>query len=152
MKSLEQILNLFWLFLGTAICIFSLTLRLYGPSGPESGLVPFLSGLIIGSVGLYLFLSKSTKQNKVGDSKFWEFSTVRNRVILVLFGFCAMAYLLPELGFVISSVLITTFLLRVLERQNILKAIAIALVCCFAVYALFGIILKIILPVGPFGF
>src|SRR5262249_38168017 len=52
----ERALNTFWILLGAAAAAYAWTLGLIGASGPESGLFPFLAGLIIlvaGAVPLF---------------------------------------------------------------------------------------------------
>jgi hypothetical protein len=48
----ERALNVFWILLGAAAASYAWTLGLVGTSGPESGLFPFLAGLIIMGAGV----------------------------------------------------------------------------------------------------
>ena len=52
----ERALNAFWILLGAAAASYAWTLGLIGASGPESGLFPFLAGLIIMGAGVVLLL------------------------------------------------------------------------------------------------
>jgi hypothetical protein len=52
----ERALNAFWILLGAAAAAYAWTLGLIGASGPESGLFPFLAGLIIMGAGVVLLL------------------------------------------------------------------------------------------------
>jgi hypothetical protein len=63
-----------------------------------------------------------------------------------------MALLLPILGFLFAAILVTSFLLIVIEPKKILKRIAIAVISCFAVYTLFVTLLRVELPRGFLGF
>jgi len=49
---IERTLNLFWILLGAAAAAYAWTLGIVGPSGPESGLFPFISALIILGAGV----------------------------------------------------------------------------------------------------
>jgi putative tricarboxylic transport membrane protein len=153
MNVYEQVLNLAWVLLGSAVCIYSVGLKIWAASKPGSGLVPFLAGAIIGVVGLVRFVAGwRAGGGKARVSNFWETKAYRNRTLLVLVGFCAMALLMPKLGFLLSAVLITSFLLYVIEPQNILKVAGIAAGTCLLIYFLFVTILKVNLPRGFSGF
>src|SRR5262245_18116860 len=62
----ERALNAFWILLGAAAAAYAWTLGLIGASGPESGLFPFLAGLIIMGAGVVLLL-RSASENIVPD-------------------------------------------------------------------------------------
>lgn len=152
MNVYEQVLNLAWVLLGAAVCTYSVGLKIWAASKPGSGLVPFLAGAIIGGVGLVRLASGWRAGGKAGISNFWETTAYRNRTLLVLIGFCAMAFLMPKLGFLLSAVLVTSFLLYVIEPQNILKVAGIAAGTCLLVHFLFVTLLKVNLPRGFWGF
>ena len=48
----ERSLNVFWILLGAAAATYAWTLGLAGPSGPESGLFPFIAALIVMGAGV----------------------------------------------------------------------------------------------------
>jgi hypothetical protein len=149
----EQVLNLVWVLLGSAVCLYSVSLKIWAASKPGSGLVPFLAGAIIGGVGLLRVVSSwRAGGDKSRVSRFWDTTAARTRTLLVLVGFCAMAFLMPMLGFLLSAILVTSFLLYVIEPQNILKVTGIAGSTCLLVYFLFVILLKLNLPRGFLGF
>ena len=52
---IERTLNLFWILLGAAAAAYAWTLGLVGPSGPESGLFPFISAMINMGAGVVVF-------------------------------------------------------------------------------------------------
>ena len=52
----ERTLNVFWILLGAAAAAYAWTLGLVGPSGPESGLFPFIAALIVMGAGVVLLL------------------------------------------------------------------------------------------------
>jgi len=153
MKICEQILNIAWILLGIGICTKSIQMNLWVPAGPGSGLVPFMAGLIIGWLGLFQFISLWSKRSERGpERRFVESPIARKRIIFLLLGFCGMALLLPILGFLFAAMLVTSFLLIVIEPKKILKRIAIAVISCFAVYTLFVTLLRVELPRGFLGF
>lgn len=153
MNIYEQFLNLMWILMGLGICLYSLWLKIWIASKPASGLIPFIAGFIIGIVGFARFVGdwrKAAGKEKV--TKFWENPASRKRIFFVLVGFFAMAFLLPKLGFLPTSIIVTSFLLYVIKPQNIVKVIGIAVISCLGVYVLFVTLLQVNLPRGFLGF
>jgi hypothetical protein len=146
----EQVNNVFWVGLGAGICFYALRLKFWGASGPESGFVPFLSGLLIGGTGLFLLASEGIK--KSGKEKFWDSALARRRIFFVLLAFCAMTFLMPYLGFLLTSTLVLAFLLQVLEVRSWVKTILLAVVCSVAFYIFFDRLFGIHLPTGVIRF
>src|SRR6476659_6397269 len=58
---IERTLSLFWILLGAAAAAYAWTLGIVGPSGPDSGLFPFISALIIMGAGVVLLLRPSVE-------------------------------------------------------------------------------------------
>ena len=154
MRSYEQVYNLFWIFLAVGIGVESLRLKIWdSSSGPIAGFIPFLAGVLIGISGLLMFLSGwSKKSEKDGRERFWPDRAGTRRIVSILAGLCAMAYLLPILGFLITSIIITAFMLRVIEPQKWVTVISTSLGCCVLVYWLFNYFLQVSLPKGLLGF
>jgi putative tricarboxylic transport membrane protein len=152
-KVVDQIFNIFWVLLGIGICIESIRLQLWNPAGPGSGFIPFLTGLLIGIIGFLLFLSewsKGSKQEEAG--KFWENPIARNRVFYLLASLCFMALLMRKLGFLLSSIFITIFMIRVIEPRRWSTLIFVSVVSCLSIYFLFKYAMQINLPKGLLGF
>jgi hypothetical protein len=148
MDPYEQINNLIWIFLASAICMYALRLGLWDPSGPKAGFFPFLAGVIIGAGGLFLFIAECFK--KSGRGKFWVSSKAWKRVVSVFVGFFAMAFLLPIVGYLLSSFLVLIFLLRVLDPERLVRVILTAAISSIAFYLLFKNMTQF--PKGFLGF
>jgi putative tricarboxylic transport membrane protein len=152
-KTIEQIFNIFWIFLGVGICIESIHEKLWSASGPGSGFLPFLTGLVIGLIGCVMFVGKRSKDATGEDEeKFWGNPVTRNRILFLLMGLCAMAYLLPRLGFLLTSILITVMMIRVIEKKKWTTIFAVSLASCLTIYLLFQFLMQIRLPKGFLGF
>jgi hypothetical protein len=153
MNLYEQIYNVVWVLLGIGICTESFRLKLGdASSGPGSGFIPFLAGLFIGAIGFLLFLGEVRKgPGKKPREQFWQDPLATRRILYILIGLCAMALLIPILGFLLTSILITTFMLRVIEPQKWAAVILTSLASCLAVYFLFSYFLQVSLPRGFLG-
>ena len=153
MERYEQGCNLFWIFLAIGICFHSVRLKLWGPSGPETGFVPFIAGFIIGVGGLSSFILQRSKgrEAKSKDERFWEHSGSGKRIVSVLVGFCAMAYFMPIAGFLLTSIVVLVFLFQLMEPRKWIKVTFVAILCCLSFYYFFNLF-QVNLPKGFLGF
>ena len=144
---IERTLNLFWILLGAAAAAYAWTLGIVGPSGPESGLFPFISALIILGAGVVLLLQRS------GDASVPDFprGAALGRVLGVVAGLAFMAVSIPFAGFAVSGFITMIILLRTVEKSGWLFSIALAAVSVAVVMLLFGHVLGMTLPRGPWG-
>ena len=144
---IERTLNLFWILLGAAAAAYAWTLGIVGPSGPESGLFPFISALIILGAGVVLLLQPW------GGAAAPDFprGAALGRVLGVVAGLAFMAVSIPFLGFAVSGFITMIILLRAVEKSGWLFSIALAAVSAAVVVWLFGYVLGMTLPRGPWG-
>lgn len=144
---IERTLNLFWILLGAAAAAYAWTLGIVGPSGPESGLFPFVAALIILSAGVALLLQPSSH----AGAPHFPHGAALGRVIGVVSGLAFMAVSIPFAGFAISGFITMIILLRTVEKSGWLFSIALAAVSVAVVMLLFGHVLGMTLPRGPWG-
>ena len=144
---IERTLNLFWILLGAAAAAYAWTLGLAGPSGPESGLFPF-----IGSADRH-GRGRGAAVAAVGQAAAPHFprGAALGRVLGVIAGLAFMAVSIPFLGFAVSGFITMIILLRAVEKSGWLFSIALALVSVVVVVWLFGHVLGMTLPRGPWG-
>ena len=141
---LERTLNAFWILLGAAAAAYAWTLGLVGPSGPESGLFPLLAGLIVIGAGIaLLFRSPLVPQLPRGAALL--------RVAGVVGGLAFMALALPYAGFAVTGALAMLILVRTAGDSSWVGAIVLALASVAVVMWLFGQVLGMALPRGPWG-
>jgi putative tricarboxylic transport membrane protein len=143
----ERGLNLLWVVLGLATMANAWTLGLFGSMGPDSGLFPMICGVIITLCGLMLMISRSTR---VVNPE-WPAATGRRRILGVLGGLIGLTVTLPYLGFAISSALTTFVLLQTVERSRVLESLILTLVSVSVIVYVFGHLLGMSLPRGPWG-
>ena len=106
------------------------------------GLVLFASGLMFGSLA-------SSGNRAKNESQSWKTST------RALAGWLAMMIaiaLLGRIGFALSFVILTMFLIVALDRRPARLAVAVGIGLAVAFHLIFVIALDVSLPVGPWGF
>ncbi len=144
---LERGLNVFWIALGAAAAAHAWQIGLAGPSGPESGLFPLIAGVIIAGAGLTLLLRPSS----AARAPQWPRGAALGRVAGVVAGLAVMAVGVDYLGFALASAVTMMVLLRSIERSSWIGSIALALGSVAVVVWLFGQVLGMPLPRGPWG-
>jgi putative tricarboxylic transport membrane protein len=144
----ERALNAFWILLGAAASAYAWTLGLVGPAGPESGLFPLIAGLIIMGSGIVLLARPSTRAERPDFPR----GAALFRVLGVVAGLVVIALGTPYFGFAATGALTMLILLRTVEQTSWLESVALALATVAAVMWLFGQVLGMALPRGPWGF
>jgi len=74
------------------------------------------------------------------------------KIALVLLSLVLYAFFLERLGFVLTTIVLLTFLLGWIERTNWLRSLCVACAAALGNFAIFELWLKIRLPKGIFGF
>lgn len=141
---LERALNGFWILLGAGAAWHAWTLGLTGPSGPESGLFPLLSALIVMAAGLAL-LARKPLQPRLPRGP------ALRRVAGVVVGLAVMAAALPYAGFAVTGALTMLLLLRTAGNSGWVESLLLSLASVAAVLWIFGHVLGMVLPRGPWG-
>lgn len=141
---LERALNAFWILLGAGAAWHAWTLGLTGPSGPESGLFPLMAALIVMGAGLALSMRVPL------DPKLPRGAALR-RVAGVIAGLAVMAAALPYAGFAVTGAITMLVLLRTAGGSSWLESLVLSLASVGAVLWIFGHVLGMILPRGPWG-
>jgi hypothetical protein len=141
---LERALNAFWILLGAGAAWHAWTLGLTGPSGPESGLFPLIAALIVMGAGLALYLGEPL------DPRLPRGPALR-RVAGVVIGLAVMAAALPYAGFAVTGALTMLVLLRTAGNSGWVESVALSLASVAAVLWIFGHVLGMVLPRGPWG-
>lgn len=150
MHRYQQILNVVWIVLGSAVAVYATRLGVWQAGGPASGFMPLAAGALIASLGcLQLVLERAGAGDR--PAPFFPSQDAARRILAVVAVLIAIALLMERLGFLLTSFLAMTFLLTIVERRSWLSTLSIAAVACGGAWWLFGK-LDLILPPGPFGF
>jgi putative tricarboxylic transport membrane protein len=136
---------------GCLICAFSLPYKLGTLAAPESGLMPFLSGVAICLLAAIGFGSATLRRLR-GER--WE-TLLRGRGwqrgLLTVAALLAFLLLLKPLGFLLTTCLFIAFLLRAIVPQRWPVVVAVSVLTAAFAYLVFEVWLKAQLPTGPLG-
>ena len=143
----ERLLNLFWILLGCAAAWHAWGLGLKSPSGPESGLFPFIASCAIAVLGLTLLLVRSSRASNPD----WPDQRGGLRALGVAAGIALMALGMDSIGFIASAVLAMPILLRTIDRTSWIETFVLTAAAVAGVVLIFGVFLGMPLPRGPWG-
>jgi len=149
----EQLASVFWLVVGAAVAISSIRLRLGSLASPDTGFMPFLSGVamcLFASIGL---IHGTLEQRRgvcwtpvIGANVRW------GKSLAVLAALLAYVFLLKSLGFVLCTLLFLGFLFRAVNPQKWSTVALGSVLITAGAYLIFDLWLKSQLPKGPWGF
>ena len=97
-------------------------------------------------------LTGGANADRASNEQFFPHPESWKKVALALTALLAYWLVLEHLGFLITTYLLLLFLLRVIEPQKWLLAVATALIATTFSYALFNLWLKVQMPNGILGF
>ena len=134
------------IFLSVAICVESYRLGMGTFNKPGSGLFPFITGLLIGVLSTVRQFSPG-EQNRIPNV-----SAPLNRMLLMAAALFVYAFLLDKIGFILSTILLIVFFLRVIEAKSWIVTALIAIPTPFCTYLVFKVLLRVQMPIGFIGF
>jgi putative tricarboxylic transport membrane protein len=145
---IEKGINVLWCLIGLGTMANGYSLGLTGPSGPDSGLFPFLCGTLITICGIVLMAGGDGMRTMNPQ---WPSGAKLARIGGVVAGLVAMAALLPYLGFAITGAITTFILLQTVERSRPVESVVLTVGSIVIVMYVFGHLLGMNLPRGPWG-
>jgi putative tricarboxylic transport membrane protein len=149
-RHLEALFNSVWLLIGVAVCATSFSLGIVGPSGPESGFFPLLSGIAIAGGAALLLVQPA--HVRVELEPFLPEGASGGRVLLVLLTMAGMVAALPWIGFNLSGFVGMPLLIRTVGRPGWLFSVLFGVGSTLVVFYVFNTWLGMSLPRGLLGF
>lgn len=153
MKNRELIGSLFWIGVGSFFCVGALTYGLFEGGVPGSGLLPFIGGIILISLGIGVLISalKEDRKEKVPKEKFFPAKDSLKKLFLAVLALSVYGMALEYLGFLFMTFLFMIFLLRFIEPQRWTVVLTASMLTAASSYILFQFLLKVQLPKGILG-
>lgn len=116
---------------------------------PGPALFPVLLSVAIGLLAVVDLVLPGPRQAQDSTQEPGDLASLRLQRALVILCVVLFAVLLPYLGTVLVSVLMMMFLLVAVEKQPLLKSLAISLGTSLIMYAVLAIAFGVPLPNGP---
>lgn len=151
MKTLDQTSSLFWLLVSVSVFIESRRLGLGTLHNPGMGFLTFGASGILGILSLILFLRATLRKKEVEAAPFFA-GPLWTRILLVVIVLVVYSWVMPVLGYLISTFLLMTFLFLILERKKMMFVFVSSILATVVTYYVFSKWLNCQFPDGLFGF
>ena len=151
MKGYDQGSSLFWVLLSIAVFFGSLRLGIGTLRNPGMGFLTFGASGIMGILSLILFVQttlrmKGFRREPLFTGMLWQ------RILFVLIVLVLYSWIMPTLGYLISTFVLMTLLFWVLERRKIWFVLTSSFLSTLITYLVFSKWLNCQFPSGLFGF
>ena len=150
----EIISSVVWVAVGLVFCVGGVRYGLFDETtGPEPGLLSFMAGIILSSLGLVVLISscRSVWEGKKETERFFPETDSFRKVFFAILGLCLYAFVFEYLGFLFTNFLILIFLMRFIEPSKWTTVLIVALLTAGSFHLVFRIILKVPFPRGILG-
>jgi len=144
--------SLVWLLLGIIISWGSIRLKLGDFNNPGPGFLPFVTGMILVSLSLLVFLQSGRAGEKAVPKPFLVNRQRAWKATVALIALLVYSIGMDYLGFLVSTTLFLAFLMWAVEPQRWYIVIFGSLLASAASFTIFEILLKSPLPKGIFEF
>jgi putative tricarboxylic transport membrane protein len=151
MTRLYQVTALLLIAFGGFVIYLSLELNYSDETGPGPGFFSFWLGVLLIALALVDLNGLRKRPREPLPANFLPDRAGLRRILFIAGSLVAAILLMPPLGFTVTILFFSIFLLRTMGRQAWWATVVIALVGSFGTYHLFRL-LQVSLPTGPWGF
>lgn len=153
MARYDRITSLIWMALGIVQCIESSLLGLGSVSEPGTGFMPFVVGLAVILLAVFLFVEASVEGRRGREKAAALWADVHwKRVVYITILLLAYSLLLPKLGFLLATFLVIVLLLKSGETVKWHWAVLVGAITSGFSYLVFGVWLSVAFPAGILKF
>jgi putative tricarboxylic transport membrane protein len=151
MKAFDKGSSLFCLLISIAVFIESIRLGVGTLQNPGRGLITLGAAGILGILSLALFLQACLRK-EAGERRPTFAGEFQKRIAFVLIALALYAWVMPLLGYLISTFLLMSFLFWILERRRMPMVLASSIAATLMTYLVFSKWLNCQFPDGVLGF
>ncbi len=143
--------SLFWLVISAGICCGGYDLGLGSLHQPGSGFIFFWVGILMIGLSLGIFFHALRRGDQPGERKDLWSGILWWKILSVALALFVYAFVLTDLGFLLSTTLLLIFVFKFLGPQTWPKSIVQALLSSAITYWIFGVWLNVQFPRGLWG-
>jgi len=153
MKNRDLLSSIIWMALGGLFVVGALQQGLMRKDVPGPGFLPFLAGIALIVVSLFVLIPalRKWKKEQENDSLFPSRQSLK-KVLLALAALFGYGIALEYLGYLLTTFLFMFSIARLMEPRGWLTTTLVAISTAVLSYFLFIVLLEVQLPKGPLGF
>jgi putative tricarboxylic transport membrane protein len=139
MKGYQISAALFWIGISVYVMVLSLKMEFGTFSSPGPGLMPFLLGMLLMPVSLYILMRSLFGKGREIETEKMKLGEINwTRSCVVLSALLAYAIVLERLGFLIATFLLLSILFRAVGVNRLVNALGAAVITVLVTYFLFN--------------
>ncbi|MEI7670534.1 MAG: tripartite tricarboxylate transporter TctB family protein [Syntrophales bacterium] len=152
MKKRDLVSSIVWMALGGLFVVGALQHGLMRKGVPGPGFLPFLSGLALISVSLFVLIPALRHGNDNQGSAFFPERGSFRKIMFALAALFGYGIALGYLGYLLTTFLFMLSMGRLMESKGWMATTLLALLTAVLSYLLFVVLMEVQLPQGPLGF
>jgi hypothetical protein len=150
-KKRDLVSSMIWMALGALFTVGALQQGLMRKGVPGPGFLPFLSGLALIFISLFVLIPALRQREKETTSQFFPEPDSMKKLSLALVALFAFCFALLQIGYILTTFVFILFMTRIMEPRGWLTSVWVALLTSALSYFLFSL-LEVQLPKGLLGF
>ena len=152
MKNRDLVSSIIWIAVGGLFVVGSLQQGLMRRGVPGPGFLPFLSGLALIFVSLFVLIPALGQREKAESSDFFPERDSFRKLLFVLVALFTFGVAMKYMGYLLTTFLFMFFVARVMKPKGWWTTALLALLTAVVSYTLFVVLLEVNLPKGLLGF
>jgi putative tricarboxylic transport membrane protein len=152
LKNRDLVSSIIWMALGGLFVVGALQLGLTRRGVPGPGFLPFLTGLALIFVSLFVLIPALGRRKNAESSDFFPERDSFRKLLFVLVALFTFGIAMKYLGYLLTAFLFMFFVALVMKPKGWRTTALLALVTAVVSYALFVVLLEVNLPKGLLGF
>jgi putative tricarboxylic transport membrane protein len=152
MKNRDLVSSIIWIVFGGIFVVGALQLGLTRRGVPGPGFLPFLTGLALVFVSLFVLIPALGRREKAETSDFFPERDSLRKLLYVLVVLLTFGIAMKYLGYLLTAFLFMFFVALVMKPKGWRTTALLAFVTAVVSYALFVVLLEVNLPKGLLGF
>ena len=152
MKRLDLFSGMFWLIIAGWVCFHARKLDIGTLRNPGPGFIFFWGGILLGVFSLMVLILSIKFQQKTSPKASAPFKNIDwRKVIYILLSLVVYGLILEQVGYLISTFLLISFMLYTIEAKRWYLVVFVATTSSLLSYAIFVLWLQVQLPKGLLG-
>jgi putative tricarboxylic transport membrane protein len=152
MKNRDLVSSIIWMALGGVFVVGALQQGLMRKDVPGPGFLPFLSGIALIVISLFVLIPALLKGKKDQSSDLFPTRQSFKKLLFALAALFGFGIALEYLGYLLTTFLFMLSIARLIEPKGWWTTTLVAFLTAALSYLLFVVLLEVQLPKGPLGF
>jgi putative tricarboxylic transport membrane protein len=152
MKKRDLVSSVVWMVMGALFTAGALQQGLMRKGVPGPGFLPFISGLALIFISLFVLIPALRRSAQEKGIPFFPEKDSCKKIFLALAALFAFCFALLYAGYIITTLCFMFLMARIMEPRSWKTSALVAFLTSVLTYILFVVLLEVQLPQGPFGF